>query len=586
MKFASVILFFLFLLNLNSHGQVALNSGFYVEKAVKSAFRSDPDVEIISAKTLNKGDSVKFPGQKKPVVLNNDVSMVKLMVGPGHPDLPDAPATSGGIGIEIWLPSAMVWNKRILAQQYGGWSGLISISSASAIGNPGNAIQALLDGYVIAVSDGGHQISPKLAGKGSIMMNSDGSVNTAGWIDLSYRSTHELAVKTKKLVAAYYHQPAEFSYLYGGSSAGRAAYQSAQMYPDDFDGILANCPSIDQTQLFPSLVYGHIVMQRDLEGVLLTREQLDLVSRAAVNACDSFVTGQHDGYISDFTRCNYDPTKDRTVLCVEDGGINTSASALTMKQAQAINKIWYGATPDGSVPSPAVDNGYNPIRPPDQIWWGVSRGTKLYTVANSVNGKPAPYGIVVDQIALNLQDPSMATPYFLNASGNGKDGWKSLTYAQFANVMYQGKIMNEVAFANIDANNPNLKPFRDKGKKMITYHGMADPNVPFPSSVNYYIRSASLVGGITEAQKFHRLFLVPGMGHCAGTGTVGDNNAPWPTRAQMLNILVDWVEKGIAPSSVTCFSKDKKISRPVYMYPKKAKYAGGDVNKAESFTSD
>ena len=570
---------FLLLFNLNIYGQIT-NKESYVKGIVKSAFKSDANVRIVSVKYFYRGDSLKLPGQK-PIFLSNDICMVKLIVGPGHPGILDAPSTSSGIGMEIWLPSAKVWNKRICAEQQGGWSGSINISSALVVGNPSGGLLALQEGYVTTVSDGGHQIST-----GSGMMNPDGSVNTTGWIDLSSRSTHELALKTKKLVAAYYHQPASYTYLYGCSSGGRAAYQSAQMYPDDFDGILANCPSIDQTQLFPSLIYGQIVMQRDLDGVLLTREQLDLVSRAAVNACDSFVNGQHDGYISDFTKCNYDPTKDPNVLSVTDGGTNTTTSALTMKQAQVINKMWYGVTPDGSAPSPSVDNGYNPIRPPNQIWWGVTRGTMLYTVANSVNGKPAPVNIVLDQIALNLQNPSIATPTFTNASGNGKDGWESLTYAQFANAMYQGKLMNEEAFGNIDANNPDLKPFRDKGKKMITYHGLADPNVASQSSINYYIRSASLVGGITEAQKFHRLFLIPGMGHCGGTGTIDDSKAPWPTQTQMLNILVDWVEKGIAPFSIICFSADKKISRPVYMYPKKAKYLGGDVNRAESYTND
>ena len=81
---------------------------------------------------------------------------------------------------------------------------------------------------------------------------------------------------------------------------------------------------------------------------------MDLVSNAAIAAGD-LVGGEHLGYIFDNEACHYDPTTDPDVLGVSDGGTNTSPHCVTKAQANAINKFWYGATADGSVPDPRVD---------------------------------------------------------------------------------------------------------------------------------------------------------------------------------------------------------------------------------------
>ena len=49
-------------------------------------------------------------------------------------------------------------------------------------------------------------------------------------------------------------------------------------------------------------------------------------------------------------------------------------------------------------------------------------------------------------------------------------------------------------------------------------------------------------GGQNEADAFARLYLIPGMHHCSGgAGT---------SSFDMLDVLEQWVEKGIAPASV------------------------------------
>src|SRR5690606_4971635 len=103
-------------------------------------------------------------------------------------------------------------------------------------------------------------------------------------------------------------------------------------------------------------------------------------SNAAIAACDE-VGGEHLGYIPDPASCQYDPTKDLDLLCVDDGGTNATASCFTVAQAQAVNKFWYGQTVDGSVPDPAVDNGVADTLASNHKWYGLTRGSNLAMLA-------------------------------------------------------------------------------------------------------------------------------------------------------------------------------------------------------------
>lgn len=67
---------------------------------------------------------------------------------------------------------------------------------------------------------------------------------------------------------------------------------------------------------------------------------------------------------------------------------------------------------------------------------------------------------------------------------------------------------------------------RDKGAKIIHFHVWGDQLIPPSGSVNRYTRVANVVGGFAEAQKFNRLFMVPGLGHCGGVGSVSGSAGP------------------------------------------------------------
>jgi hypothetical protein len=554
--------------------------------AATSAIEKGTGAHVLLIKHFAKGDALRL-GQEtdrsgkrdtSPArIADNEVCVIKLVTGPSVAGPADAPSTTRGVGIEVWLPPSSNWNSRFLSIVPGGWAGDRNVKSAGALSLGGDMGFAVEHGYITSKTDLGVE-----GARGSEMMMPDGSINRVGWENLVSRSGHIVATTVKALATLYYDKAPSYSYVTGCSSGGRASYASAQEFPNDYDGVLAGAPSINQTSFPIGLVYPQLVMIRDL-GQVLPMAKLDFVSRAALEACDTTVTGQHDGYLSDPETCRYNPVQDAGVLCSSDGGTAPAAVCVSKREALAINKMWFGGTRDGTVPDPNADNGASPFRSPDHYWWGPYRATTMATVANSRDGQPAPFDLAVDQIAVNMENPSLGTPTFKNGSGNGADGWKRLDYAGFAEAADRGMLLN-TAFAGLDSNNPDLRPFAAAGKKMITYHGLADQNMPPQNSLNYYAHVAAVVGGVSREQAFHRLFLVPGMGHCSGFGTVGATPAPQASLAAFLDLLVAWVEKNQAPERIVAETLDKRMSRPVCMYPQKAIYRSGPVGSAASYS--
>lgn len=563
------------------------------DEALKEQFQPDDQTQVVLVKHYKKGEKLALPGDNDKMAppASADICLVKLNVGPGNPGPADAPSTSAGIGIEVWLPEHDTWNERIHAVGGGGWQGG-GAGSPDYIGSPFSAMIALSEGAVSSSTNAGHSTAPKLYGvplsNGDFMMQPDGSINKTLWEDFSHRAIHEQAVKTKQLTKAYYGKPHRYAYWEGSSLGGRQGHKLAQKYPNDFDGIIANMPALYWTRLLPTMAYPHIVTQNDLKGQPLSKAQLDLASNAAIHACDE-VGGVHLGYIMDPAACDYNPATDPKVLCEANGGTNNSDDCLTTAQAQAINKMWYGQTTDGSAPAPATNNGVNSDLADKQLWYGVTRGTSLWNAFFSgLFGLPAgvahpegPFFLSTDQLALQLQDPTIADESFKNAVSNGENGWRKLTYAQAADAIERGVALNS-EFSEIDTNNADLSPFKASGGKLLAWHGINDEVIPVQGLMHYYEDVVETLGGLENVQSFYRIFLIPGAGHESPNGTSNRQAKPPIIQpGQMYKLMVDWVEKGIAPERIEM--RSATTTQPACVYPQKATYTEGDPHHTDSF---
>jgi feruloyl esterase len=533
---------------------------------------SDNDSQITKVTPFVSGEALPGTDMTAPT----DLCLVELTVGPGNPGPDSAPSTSKGIGIEVWLPSKANWNGRFQAVGGGGWVGGDNVISTSLVGSRSEAIVAVENGFASSYTDTGHT-----ATDGDFAMNPDGTINWALWEDFASRGIYHQTIQAQAIISAYYGKSADYSYWNGCSTGGRQGMMMAQRYPDLFDGILAAAPAINWERFIAAELWPQVVMEQDLGGPLVA-EQLAAVTAAAITACEE-VPGQ--GYINEPSLCNYDPTLDNDLLCLADGGSNSTSSCLSAIEAQAVNKIWYGPTYDGTAPSPADNNGHDVQLPTNQLWYGLPRGTTLNALAGT-----NPFPIATDMAAHALQDPRIALPNFENATSNGQGLWSSIDYSGSTPFFYMFNRSNDLFNDVIGTDNPDLREFRDHGGKLILWHGQGD-QVIFPQgTINYYERVIDRLGGLDATQKFARLFMVPAVGHCAGNGVPGANPA-YPggeinPNDYLLPVLQEWVEQGEAPdqlNAVTATGTTPERSRPVCLYPKKLTYVGGDSSDAASF---
>ncbi len=101
-------------------------------------------------------------------------------------------------------------------------------------------------------------------------------------------------------------------------------------------------------------------------------------------------------------------------------------------------------------------------------------------------------------------------------------------------LRYMARIFN--------SDNPDMHAFRNAGGKLILYHGFADPLITPYSTTSYYRQAVSVSGGLRATQDWFRLFMLPGVYHCAGGP--GADSVDWLTAAQR------WVEGNQAPARI------------------------------------
>jgi feruloyl esterase len=561
----------------------------------------DSQTQIVAVQYFKAGEEVRLAHSPAPHVKTSvDVCMVKLRVGPGNPGPATAPSTSPGIGIEVWLPGPGQWNQTIRAYGSGGWAGGY-YADPTRIGQTGAGnpifLAAVQKGYAVSGTDHGHggTVSGRNA---SFAMNPDGSINTVLWRDFAERSLLEQALKTKAVVKAYYGRAHARAYFDGFSTGGRQGYKLAQKYPEQYDGILAGAPAFNWTRFITAELYPQIVMQQDL-GHTMPTAKLHAVSAHALRACGGAQPGW--GFLLDPLACTYNPARDAQALCRGEAGeagvhgMNPAPTCLKLKEAQAINKIWYGMTRDGSAPDPAQDNGRTGALATarGQMWWGLTRGTDLTALA----GEQAPFPISSQLTALSLQSPRIAQKgMFSNATGHADDGWKTLGYAQLVSAYERGLAM-QPAYSDINTDSTDLSALRDRGAKVLSYHGLSDQLIMPQGSLNYFDRLTQRMGGVDKVHAFNRLFFIPGLGHAGTfnlTGSIGRDGKSTPAetaalpqpstgRDELFTALRNWVENGVAPERIELTSASGQLSLPICLHPKKPTLIGTDSNAAQSY---
>ena len=93
--------------------------------------------------------------------------------------------------------------------------------------------EALQSGYATASTDTGH-----VGGRGTFALGHPEKL-----VDFAWRSEHEMTAKAKQIIEAFYGSGPKLSYWNGCSTGGRQGLKAAQMFPEDYDGIIAGAPA-------------------------------------------------------------------------------------------------------------------------------------------------------------------------------------------------------------------------------------------------------------------------------------------------------------------------------------------------------
>jgi Tannase and feruloyl esterase len=431
------------------------------------------------------------------------------------------------IQFELRLPTTR-WTGRYLQGGCGGNCGVIMSGLA-----PHCDIQvAYQGGFAVGFENSGH------SGGDGVWALGGQSVRE----DFAFRAAHVFSVAAKAIMSAYYGRSPDFSYFQGCSDGGREAMMETQRYPGDFNGVIAGSPAFAIAEAMERFIW-EARWGRDARGSLvLDEDAVTLLHAAVLNACDA-LDGVKDGQLDDPRLCHFDPAK----LICRDG--QSPPQCLSASQAEVASKLYSG---------PVDESGRH------LFYGGEPYGSELSWVER----------YALPSMGAAMFDDAVQNMIFQRVPGSAASvqAWR-FDASTFAELSRRGALY--------DAQSSDLRGFRERGGKLILWQGFADPAAGAYGLPDYYSRLSRDAGGVAAARSFARMFLIPGVYHCAG-GYV-------PYEEDLLGTLVSWVELGRAPDFVmaTALLKDGvSRTRPVFAYPVQARYRGrGDVNDARNFAA-
>jgi feruloyl esterase len=448
-----------------------------------------------------------------------------------------SPGPASHIGVVYRLPVANRWNGKLLGIGGSGWAGDLTIGSATL---------GLSRGYATLQTDTGHPSPNPFDLTWSLL--APGQLAEEAVVDYGHRAIHVMTTVGKKVARAYYGRSYDFAYFQGCSNGGRQGFHEVQRHPTDYDGVISGAP-VYNVGVFMSAIWRTQIFHAE-PGRNLLPAHVPLLAQAVVAACDTRgrVDRVADGIITNPLRCRFDP---RSLQCADptDGSNPTCLSA---RQVETVRELYGGyRTPDGEVIAEGITHGSEPD------WALRSVGVPAFPIGlNAVLGSPF-FSYLVKL------DPTFS-PFDVDVDHDIEEA--------------------KAAFAarQIEATNPDVRPFTGGGGKWILWHGFDDPGPSPKQTARYFETVVDTIGkrlhaddddddgnnSLRAAQQHVRYFLAPGVFHCGG------GPGPDVVNPNLLTALEQWVERGVAPERIIASKNNSPLARPMCPYPQLARYVG------------
>ena len=510
-----------------------------------------PNTNITSVKSVAAGE-IKVGG--------NPVAEHCLVSGSMYDRIGEPGRTPYAIGFEMRLPKN--WNGRFWYQGNGGIDGTVQPALGALGGGP--VTSALQQGFAVISSDAGHD-NRKTRGPGF-------GLDPQARLDYGYQAVGKLTPVAKEIIRIAYGKGPDLSYIGGCSNGGRHTLVAAARYPEMFDGYLAGAPGYRLplaavANIFGAQQYKKVATDPEDLSTAFTTQERQVVVNAVLAKCDA-LDGVTDGMIQDTDACEakFDFMRDVPTCAGERNG-----TCLSEAQKQAIAPIFSGATTSDGKPFYAsfpIDAG---LASPGVANWEFVAPVKLDSGAVGLIWEVPP------------QNPKGfdGRDFVLNGSID----------AMLASIYATNDKFTESAMEFMTPPNAtDLSRVRDRGGKILVYHGVSDPIFSVNDTEAWYHGVQKANGG--DASDFVRFFRVPGMGHCRDGAATDQFDA--------ISLLVQWVEQGRAPDRIIArargegnpggrnedlpadWSADR--TRPLCAYPGVATFKGsGSIEDASSF---
>lgn len=436
------------------------------------------------------------------------------------------------IRFEVLLPDT--WNGRFAMGGGGGFVGSVQ----------NQVVDVVNKGYATAGTDTGHQALGFQAGWALDHLERQ--------VNYGYLGVHRTADVAKAIVRTYYGNDSAYDYFLGCSNGGRQALMEAQRFPADFDGIVSGAPAYDFTRIAASFVTHAKATFPDparLTTSTVSPADLALVAAAALDACDRH-DGVKDAVIDQPASCP--APLDRVKACPNDVA---SADCLTSASRAALARIYAPVVgPAGEIyPGQPVGGEADPGGWQDWI-------TGVDAPLMAASGGKAPSA----RFAFGTE----FFKYFVHRDA----AWDYRTF-ELATWAADTRLAATV----LNADSDDLSAFKARTGKLLLWHGWADAALNAQSTINYYERLRARDQAVAD---YARLFLMPGVLHCAGGA--GPDVVDW------IEVIAAWTEKGTAPERVVASTRARDgtpvRSRPLCPHPQRAVYTGvGSVDDAASF---
>ena len=408
------------------------------------------------------------------------------------------------INFRLQLPDSGFKNRYYFIGM-GGAAGFVPTNSQVPLGSPMTA------GFATAGTDTGHE--------GDTLDWSFVRNNPAKTIDHFHRGAHLTALATQKITKAYYGTDTLYRYISGCSGGGRMGAASVQFHPEDFDGHLIGAPGRGSQTILMFMWVSKAMLREP--GAWVSPAKLDMLEAKVTAACD-MTDGAKDDVVWWPDRCHYNPAQ---LQC--KGG--DQPDCLTGPELKTVQTILAGPrSPKGQItggmPITNIGSGWKTFLGSTPPPW--SQSTKTESLMKSSSG------FVMGHVNAKVYfgpDYDFVRDFDFNRQADVDNWWKGVAAQQGFGA----------------PSNADMRAIEKTGHKILWWHGTSDAGPTWDGTLGYFADAkASLGGDAARLAKTAQLYLIPGMLHCGG-GT-GPNDAP----DQLLQTLINWVEKGETPPPV------------------------------------